>query len=307
MLGVQPDGLTALIRTSSTSGVITVLQLTNPADQIKWLQSAWNQPQAAPPDPAWEALRALGPKAVPHLVRQLRFPLWERPYERVVTNLPPVVQRRLPSPSKTRTGRYQAIEAIGRLGDAASNAAPALLELLEQRDPRLRFRVVRTLRNVHADRRSINAALMRLAAQRRYTDVLDIAQQLGWGGREMVRLLGTILQSPDTAMRQNAMTLLEHAGRDARPALEQITVALSDQDGEVRYLAARSLENIGDDSPPVTKALQSSLEDTDVKVRNVARRTLLKIAPETAVSGQPVQPGNDSIPTPASTDTNLRR
>ena len=110
--------------------------------------------------------------------------------------------------------------------------------------------------------------------------MIEIAESTGWEGEEMVHLLGTILQSPDPALRRSAITLLERAGPGARPALEQITAALKDSDQEVRYLASRSLESIATNSPQVVTALRTCLQDENVMVRNVATRTLTNVAPE---------------------------
>jgi len=232
------------------------------------------------PDPAWTALQALGSNAVPQLVYRLRIGKMDRTYEQVFTNLPSALQRKLPNPAQKKWFRMRALEAIGKLGDPARAASPALLELLRQNDPWLRRDVVFALRSVHTDRRAISGVLLQLGQQRRYGDVADIAWETGWDGSEMTRLLGRILQSKDPALRRNAMRLLERVGRDAAPALEQVTAALKDSDAEVRYLAARSLEYIGTDSPEVIAALRASLRDENVMVQNVARRVLRKLEPD---------------------------
>jgi HEAT repeat protein len=111
--------------------------------------------------------------------------------------------------------------------------------------------------------------------------VLEIAGSTGWEGDDMAQLLGTILKSPDPALRRQAMALLERSGTAATPEVEAIVLALSDSDPEVRYLAARTLEAIGANSPQVVTALRTALNDSNGMVQTVARRALLKIAPET--------------------------
>jgi HEAT repeat protein len=275
----MPDGRTALIQSTPAGNVVIVPATTNAA------QTVWFPPPISPQrDPAWEALRALGPKAVPHLVQYLRIGVMDRTYERVFTNLPAALQGKLPNPWQKKWLRIRAIDALAKLGDPAREAATLLLQLLKQRDPSLRRAVLGAIRGLHVDRRAITAVLLQLGSQRKYADVIEIAESTGWEGEEMVRLLGTILQSPDTALRRGAMTLLERAGPGAMPALEQITAALKDPDSEVRYLASRSLESIGTNSSHVVAALRTCLQDENVMVRNAATRTLTNITPD------PVQP-----------------
>src|SRR6187401_2941620 len=65
---ILPDGRRVLLQVNPTGGVVTLLAPTNPAAQIVWLQQQLKPPRY----PAREALQALGPKAVPHLVQYLR-------------------------------------------------------------------------------------------------------------------------------------------------------------------------------------------------------------------------------------------
>ena len=237
--------------------------------------------RSPPPDPAWEALQALGSNAVPYLVSQLRGIPFEPTYQRVFTNLPVLMQKKLPNPREKQQLRIRALNALGRLGDPALGASPVVVAMLKERDRSVRFAVIEALRNLHVERRVVTAALVRIGEQGRYGDMLEIAAQTGWEGDDMARLLGSLLKSPDPALRRQAMTLLERAGVAATPALEAILPMLADPDSEVRYLAARSLEAMGADSPQVVTALQLSLADKDTMVRTVARRTLERIAPET--------------------------
>jgi HEAT repeat protein len=133
------------------------------------------------------------------------------------------------------------------------------------------------------DRRSITRVLLQLGSQYRFQDVVEIAWQMGWEGDDTARLLGEILQSPDPALRTEAISLLEHSGTAAAPELNRIILALKDSDREVRYLAARSVEAIGTNTPQVIEALRSVLNDEHVIVRNVARRALTNFAPNTVL------------------------
>ena len=273
--------------TTSGMRMMPLTAFTNRAQQILWLRQQMMMPYSPPPDPAWEALQVLGPKAVPHLVQYLRIGVMDRTYERVFTNLPPALQGKLPNPWQKKWLRIRAIDTLAKLGDQAREASPLLLQSLKQRDPSLRRAVLSAIRSLHVDRRALTAVLLQLGSQRKYVDVIEIAENTGWEGEEMVHLLGTILQSPDPALRRSAITLLERAGPGARPALEQITAALKDSDREVRYLASRSLESIATNTPQVVSALRTSLQDENVMVRNVATRTLTNVAPDAVPPADP--------------------
>jgi len=232
--------------------------------------------------PAWAALEALGSNAVPCLVKHFRSGVLDRAYERAFTNLPSALQKQLPNPVRNRWLRVRAVDTLARLklGESGRAATPYLLELLKQRDPWLRRAVCDALRSLHEDHHSITRVQLQLGSQRKYTDVVEIASQMGWGGEDMAHLLGAILRTSDPALRRDAMRLLEYAGPAAAPALDNIILALKDSDKEVRYLAARSVEAIGANSPQVIPALRAALRDENVMVQNVARRTLTKLAPE---------------------------
>ena len=153
----------------------------------------------------------------------------------------------------------------------------------------LRSKAVNALQRLGVDRSSVNEVMLRLGAERRYDEVVNLAFQLGWEGREVARLLGSLLQSSDAQLRIRAITLLERGGREASAAWDQIMAALKDPEEEVRYLAARSLEKIGSDSPQMIAALRASLTDSNVMVSNVTRRILKKIEPEAVEHQSPAQ------------------
>lgn len=276
-LRTLPDGRMELVQITSDGRFVKLLSTTNRAELFAWMR----QRTLPPRDAAWDALQAIGSNAVPCLVRHFRAGVLERAYERSFTNLPPVIQKQLPNPSQRQWLRVRAIDTLARLklGESGRAATPYLLELLERRDPSLRRAVVNALRSLHVAPRVTTRVLLRLGSQRKYDDVVEIAGRMGWDGDDMARLLGNILQSPDPALRKEAMSLLERSGTAATPVLDSIVLALNDPDWEVRYLAARCLEAMGTNSPQVVSALRTALEDESVMVQNVARRTLTNVAP----------------------------
>lgn len=278
---VKPDGSVVVMQRNAAGNVVMLNSPTNPAARAIWLQQQMSSPQYLWRDPSLQALQALGSNAVPHLVAHLGGNMFDQAYKRVFTNLPALLQRKLPDPRQSIWLRARALNALSQLGEPARDAAPRFLPLLKQRDPFLRSSVLAAVRTLHVDRHLVTPVLLQLGSKRRYQEVVEIADQTGWEGEEMAELLGTILKSPDPALRRQAMALLERSGTAASPQVDGIIRALGDSDAEVRYLAVRSLEVIGTNSPQVTNALIASLKDENNMVQTVARRTLSKIAPET--------------------------
>ena len=232
-------------------------------------------------DPAWDALRAMGTNAVPYLVGQLRGIPFEPTYTRGFTNLPAVLQKKLPDPGERRYFRVRALEALSGIGDPSGIATPVLLNLLRKRDRALQFSLYQACRKLGVDQRLISQVLLELGAKGRHQDVLEIAENLGWEGDDVAELLGTVLKSPDVALRRRAIVVLERSGPAAAPALDDMLMALRDSDAEVRYLAARALEGLGANTAQIADALRVSLNDSNIMVQTVAQRALLRIADQT--------------------------
>lgn len=225
-------------------------------------------------DPAWLALKKLGSNAVPHLVENLQIGRFHSTYVRAFIKLPGIVQQCLPNPYRKEMIRLHAITALGDLGQQAVSATSELLQLLKNSDPNIRRAVLNALGGIHPDRKDMTKIMLQLGSEKRYADVMDIAQQTGWEGIEMTQLLSTILLLPDVSLRRKAINLLENAGAEAKPALPEVTQALEDSDHEVRYMAARAMQHIRPLTPQALKVLRLSLQDTNVMVQHAARRAL---------------------------------
>jgi hypothetical protein len=285
----RSDGRRLIVQTSFGSYPVPMPLFTNDAQQALWIRSQVIQTRSSPSSPAWVALQTLGSNAVPELVRHLHISRLDRSYALVFTNLPSWFQQKLPNPAERRWYRTKALQTVGRLGESGRPAFPALLKLLKENDKFLRREVISAIRGIHADGQ-FTAVLLQLGAQQRYAELLTLADETGWEGAELTRLLGKILESPDVKLRRDAIKLLERVGRDAAPVLEQVTAALRDSDREVRLLAAQSLVYVGTNSPQVVAALRAALEDDSVMVQNVARRALANVAPEAVPSADASEP-----------------
>lgn len=244
-------------------------------------------------DPPWEAIGALGERAVPCLLRHLTSVASETngaPNSAQVTD-----GVAFPAAGRARVWleRCQAVELIQRLGMAARSAAPVLFGLLKKGGQPDEAELCAALRSVRADADKVNTFLLALARQHRDAEVLRFAFRLGWSDPELARRFGRMLSASDATRQHDALVLLEASGGRATPALEAIIGALRDADGEVRYLAARALENIGKQATPearrrIIAGLKHSLEDPNPMVSGIARRL---VANSTEAASQP-QRGN---------------
>lgn len=254
------------------AGADTRISLTSPSVRNgEFLRPSSN---AEKPDPAWQAFKTLGEKAVPCLVSHLRSGSRDLSGGPTAAQLSTAAQPELPDPGRMRLERRQAIELIYRLGRCARAATPALLALLPNAAEPETDEVCAALRSIGPDRQASNQFLLDFGKSGREGDLLQFTRRLGWSGPEVARLLGELLRSPNSETCRGAITLLDAAGEAARPAASQIIEVLKHPDPEIRYLAARSLSQLTPPTPAALKALQTLAEDRDEMVRTVARRAL---------------------------------
>lgn len=93
---------------------------------------------------------------------------------------------------------------------------------------------------------------------------------------EVARLAG-LLQSPDWATRQEAVTALGKLGSAAKVEAPALMRALRDEESRVRYFAARAIGELGKPEIEAIDALASVLHDFDGGVRTNAGVALAKI------------------------------
>lgn len=184
-------------------------------------------PANPPASPALvQALGALGPDAVPALTTALK------------TAAPDL--------------RGDMIEALGRLGPAASSAVPALIEVLRSGEANGNIPL----------RPKILAALFSV-------------------GLPAVPHLVECLDADDLALRQDVAQLLGRFEAGAKEAIPSLRRALNDHDIAWRVIAAGALRRIGGEpeSTAVLPVLAAGLKHDDHAVRRAATMALARITP----------------------------
>lgn len=261
------------------------------------------------PDPALDAFRAFGSRAVPSLTRRLSPGLEESPtFARLWVRLSAILRLPVPKPWESTRRRAQAVEILASLGPEATDAIPALVTLMEsqpdfrpgkpppipggpvnlifprynlfQFSPSQTGPIAAAIVSILQDPGARARLIRDLARQRHFQSAVELIDVSGWREPDAPEILGNALADPNPVVRQKALRLLEKLETRATPALPQVLSRLQDPDDEVRWLAARTLESVGTNNPAILAGLQAATRDTNIMVRTVASRALSRFIPE---------------------------
>lgn len=159
----------------------------------------------------------------------------------------PQVVGALTAQLKTADAR-SAARGLARCGAAALTATDALIALLDNADPDIRWNAERTLGKIRA-----TAAIPRLVS---------------------------LLNDPDDQVREHAAEALGDIGPEAASTVPALIASLKDKYVKVRRDAARSLGQIGSGAQAAIPALQALVkDDSEEIVRQAAAAAIQRIAP----------------------------
>jgi HEAT repeat protein len=158
--------------------------------------------------------------------------------------------------AEVKTGKKKdrrfALGALEKMGVAAKDALPAVLEALREDDPAIRVPAILAARAMDREGTSVPA-------------------------------LGQALTSSHDQIRYDAIEALEHFGAKAKAETPRlITVSLQDSRGTNRYRAIAALAHINPEAKTVLPALMKALKDEDQQVRLEAMAFLGKLGPDAA-------------------------
>jgi HEAT repeat protein len=219
----------------------------------RWLKDLHNNPATSDYQPAEEAIRQMGTNVIPHLLRLLADDTINAPDHQLVVN------------------------AFHALGSRASNAAPALAELLLK--PASSGHAARALVAIGAESRVL-PLLSHTNKPMRTQAILALGSSTV--GKEAIPPLLGLFADPDEQTRAYAILTTGHIGKEPALAVPAIIQSLNDPAPYVRGTAAMSLgfydkypDRIAPLSIRVTvPALIKALSDADAQVRINAARTL---------------------------------
>jgi HEAT repeat protein len=196
--------------------------------------------------------------------------------------------RRTLEPGKAKGRRHVfesgAMQALWRIGKPA---VPALVPLLKDKEPAVRWQAAVILGGIGPDAREALPALQSALENER--DVFAVVAaaalahvQIGGDPKKPIAKVIELLGSDEAAIRESAAAVLEAFGRQAAPAVEKLTALLDDDDEMVRAQALETLRAIGPAARKAVPALSKRLSDADAEVRAGAVRALRALGPHAA-------------------------
>lgn len=238
---------------------------------------------------ALDALRAIGPPAVPYLVSALQKKdgAFRSRYLSSYLAIGPRLRQFLPEPSVDAVYvRRAAILALGELIDLAKPAWPALLEAGRDAAGDVRQAALRTLKALSEREPEVNAGLSErsLTTDLRNSKAVQVVEQYSLRTPRAVQALVHAAKDPDVKLRDQAITQLRAIGAAARAATPCLLDALTDPDGTIRCRACQALAAIQPEASQVVPALISMLNDRDELVRANAANALAVYGPKASAA-----------------------
>jgi HEAT repeat protein len=214
-----------------------------------------------------EAVRALGPKAVPFLVRRLssEATLVERLWQRLWPKLPPSVQKHFSPPQRRLMIQLEAIRLLGEVGSPSRVAVPDLIRLLESdlaANPTNAVFAASSASNRFG--RPLRALL---PMPRIFTSA--VAEALGKIGGDDIRIVQTLIKACrlDGDNRSAFSALGSHA---VKPAVEKnvdLLIQCLDQENSFRIGALIALAMLLEEMPAILPAVLNALNAESPQVR----------------------------------------
>jgi HEAT repeat protein len=237
-------------------------------------------PQVAVRNNATVSLRAIGPEAVPALVRQLerRDSLLKRPFIALAPQLPVSWRRKFTGtmrPFEPSDGRLAAAMALSLFG--TNVPVEPLLRRLRDVEKGVAAQAANSLAAIGPTSLPglIEAADDSIPWVRAMA--CQALSQLGSSAAPAAEVLSRRLSDGELQIAAQAANALRNIGT---PAVEHLISALNHPDPRSRYHAARTLVAIGRPARTAVPALIVAARDSDPSVKREARSALRILAPE---------------------------
>jgi len=242
----------------------------------------------SPTDDAETALRQIGPRAVPWLLKWLRYqtPGYKLRLYRALDALPrgklqDFAQKRLAA-DRHVNWQQVAVRAFLALGNEGNSAVPELCRMIN--DPisgeALQGEAVLALINIGD---AALPCLMNAIKDRQFRPRFDVVNAValmnpGTNGSALVGLLVTCLADEDLAVAESAARALGKLRLEPERAVPALIAALQTTNSGVRHFAAYSLADFGSAATSAVPLLTANLTNEDALVRMTASNCLQKLA-----------------------------
>ncbi len=244
----------------------------------------------APVESAGEALRALGPAALPYLVEGIRQrnARGSSYYRKILPQLPKWVQAKLPPALDRAAIARDAMAVLFELssGDAAASdleeVIPTLVGTFTDSDRQLSNMAVGALARLAIDqkrRTALNALITGLDATNATVRAFTAFQFLR-GGPECAPALEALagrMTDPSVSVRVNAAMAVYHFGGAPEKSVAILTDALNADSPAMRANAAAQLSLIGPPARAALPALEAAFNDPDAFTRKSAAYAVYQI------------------------------
>jgi HEAT repeat protein len=162
--------------------------------------------------------------------------------------------------------RWTTADALGKLGDAAKAAVPALMQLLKDPDKNVRLAAARAIARIAPASAEAQATVMpwledndagsRIAA----CSLLAHSDALS---EKTVPALIELLENRSEVIRENAIGTLFEMGPRAKAAADALRQKLDDADGVMRVYAAAALAAMNDQREPSIAKIRQAMQRKD--------------------------------------------
>jgi len=244
-----------------------------------WLEDL-NSQEKETHDRAEEAVRQMGTKALPPLLKMLNAR-----DSKLKMKLQELAEKQslfeFHFNSATDSHR-RANDGFAALGPVAEPISSSLIKFFSDEDSEVRNVTMNAL--VAIGPKAV-LPLMKAVTNQNSRVRFQAALTLGYvgsGSQNVVPALIRCLKDKDSSVRGCAAISLGEIGNDATNVLPVLIESLEDTDPSVRAFSAQAISKFGEEAKPAVPALLKALRDQDRIVRIRATSTLLTIDPETA-------------------------
>jgi HEAT repeat protein len=240
---------------------------------------------------ATQALRAIGPPAIPYLVRALRKQ--DGPFRSGYVKVYDAVGRRLgrllPQPPVDAVCiRSAAAQALAEMAEIAKPAFPALLEAINDPDQKVREEAIRALKGLSERDPAISAALTHrfIKPGMSNAEIVRAVAQFSLRAPAAIQALLRTVQDPDGDVREETIEQLRQIGPPGKAATPYLLTALGDVRRSIRCRACQALEAIKPEATQLVPVLTATLNAMDPVLRANAANALAVYGTEAASAAE---------------------
>ena len=175
---------------------------------------------------------------------------------------------------KERATSDAAFDALGEIGPAASEALPALVKLVNNEDSPYRLKSLSTIERI----RPSGPAMVKQIVKWMHDPSVSLHAERVWNvlGPEDIPSIKVLARSENSLERSMAVDKLCDLGQAAMPALIEL---LKGNDPDVRNRVLRGFGQMGPPAKAAVPAIAEILRDKDWQLRSTAAITLGQIGP----------------------------